>query len=128
METNDVLLSSSISNTGRALLLLDLTMIRVSSAARRDASRSVREENWENEGGRVASPSSTSASRTISADDVEVFEAKVNAMEGTLASDFANGKVGTRYNTYAHRSRVLRQQKAKLDALRASFQTQEQRS
>lgn len=128
METNDVLLYSSICNTGRVLLLLDLPMIRVSSAARRDASRSVREENWENEGGRVAGPSGAIASCAISANDVEVFEAKVNAMESTLASDFAAGRVGTLYNTYAHRSRVLRQQKAKLDALRASFQAQEQRS
>ena len=49
-------------------------------------------------------------------------------MESTLVSDFANGRVGMRYNTYANRSRVLRQQKAKLDALRARFLAQEQRS
>ena len=128
METNDVLLSSSVTRTDRAVLLLDFPMIRVSSAARRDAARSLREDNWENEGGHIASPSSAIASFLISASDVEALEAQVNAMESTLASDFADGRVGMRYNTYAHRSRVLRQQKAKLDVLRASFQAQEQQS
>jgi hypothetical protein len=103
-------------------------MIRVSSAARRDAARSLREDNWENEGGHIASPSSAIASFLISASDVEALEAQVNAMESTLASDFADGRVGMRYNTYAHRSRVLRQQKAKLNVLRASSRAQEQQS
>lgn len=128
METNDVLLSSSVTRTDRAVLSLDFPMIRVSSAARRDAARSLREDNWENEGGHIASPSSAIASFLISASDVEALEAQVNAMESTLASDFADGRVGMRYNTYAHRSRVLRQQKAKLDVFRASFQAQEQQS
>jgi hypothetical protein len=128
METNDVLLSSSVTRTGRAVLSLDFPMIRVSSAARRDAARSLREDNWENEGGHIASPSSAIASFLISASDVEALEAQVNAMESTLASDFADGRVGMRYNTYAHRSRVLRQQKAKLNVLRASSRAQEQQS
>lgn len=128
METNDVLLSSSVTRTGRAVLSLDFPMIRVSSAARRDAARSLREDNWENEGGHIASPNSAAASFFISASDVEALEAQVNAMESTLASDFADGRVGMRYNTYAHRSHVLRQQKAKLNVLRASFQAQEQQS
>ena len=128
METNDVLLSSGVTRTGRAVLSLDFPMIRVSSAARRDAARSLREDNWENEGGHIASPSSAIASFLISASDVEALEAQVNAMESTLASDFADGRVGMRYNTYAHRSRVLRQQKAKLNVLRASFRAQEQQS
>lgn len=128
METNDVLLSSSVTRTGRAVLSLDFPMIRVSSAARRDAARSLREDNWENEGGHIASPSSAIASFLISASDVEALEAQVNAMESTLASDFADGRVGMRYNAYAHRSRVLRQQKAKLNVLRASSRAQEQQS
>ena len=49
-------------------------------------------------------------------------------MEISLAIDFANGRVGTRYNSYAHRSRVLRQQKAKLQAMRVIDQSQEQQS
>ena len=128
METNDVLLPSSVTRTDRAILSLDFPMIRVSSAARRDAARSLREDNWENEGGHVASPSPAIASCVISANDVEALEAQVNAMESTLASDFAGGRVGMRYNTYAHRSRVLRQQKAKLNVLRASSRAQEQQS
>lgn len=66
------------------------------------------------------------ASSVISASDVEGLEAQVRLMESTLASDFGDGRVGMRYNTYAYRSRVLRQQRAKLDALRARFQAQEQ--
>jgi len=103
-------------------------MIRVSSAARRDAARFLREDNWENEGGRLAGVRPAIAPSAISAGDVEVLAAQVNAMESTLVSDFADGRVGMRYSTYAHRSRVLRQQKAKLDALRARFQAQEQGS
>ena len=127
METNDVLLSSTVTSTGRAVLSLDFSMIRVSSAARRDAARSLREDNWENEGGHLAGARPVIACCAISANG-EALEAQVNALESTLASDFADGRVGMRYNTYAHRSRVLRQQKAKLDALRASFQAQEQQS
>ncbi|OJY68600.1 MAG: hypothetical protein BGP16_04965 [Sphingobium sp. 66-54] len=100
-------------------------MIRVSSAARRDAARSLREDNWENEGGLLAGARIAIVSPVISASDVEGLEAQVHFMESTLASDFGDGRIGMRYNTYAYRSRVLRQQKAKLDALRARFQAQE---
>ena len=124
METNDVFLCRTVTGTGRAVLSLDLPMIRFSSAARHDATRSLREDNWENEGGHLAGARPAIASCAISTNDVEALEARVNAMESTLASDFADGRVGMRYNTYAHRSRVLRQQKAKLDVLRASFQAQ----
>jgi len=51
-------------------------------------------------------------------------------MASTLSRDFADGRVGTRYNTYAHRSRVFRQLTAKLDSMRehkAGFEAQEQR-
>ena len=93
-------ISSTVASTGKGPLRLDLPIIPTSGAARRDAA--------------------------ISTSDVETLEALVRDMEGTLASDFANGRVGMRYNTYAHRSRVLRQQKARLDVLRASVQSQEQ--
>lgn len=52
---------------------------------------------------RIASPSFAIASFLTSASDVEAFEAQANAMESTLASDFADGRVGMRYHTYAHR-------------------------
>lgn len=128
METNDVLLSSIVTSTGRAVLPLDLPMIRVSKAARRDAARALSEDNWENEGGHLAGARPAFASSAISASDVDALETQVNAMESTLASDFADGKAGMRYNTYAHRSRVLRQEKAKLDVLRARFQAQGQKT
>lgn len=120
-------LFTPVTNTGKGAIPFDLPVILASSDLRGDPSRCLREDNWENEGGHLAAAKLVIASSAISAGDVEVLAAQVNVMESTLASDFANGRVGTRYNTYAHRSRVLRQQKAKLDALRASFLAQEQR-
>lgn len=119
-------LFTPVKSTDKAAFPFDLPVIPVSSDLRGDPARCLREDNWENEGGHLAAAKLVIASSAISAGDVEVLAAQVNVMESTLASDFANGRVGTRYNTYAHRSRVLRQQKAKLDALRASFLAQEQ--
>lgn len=119
-------LSSSITSTDRAELPLNLPMIPQSSGAQGDAARSLREDNWENEGGHVAGAKFPTATPALSASDVETLEAQVRCMESKLASDFADGRVGTRYNTYAHRSRVLRQQKAKLEAAWASVQSREQ--
>lgn len=119
-------LSSSITSTDRAELPLNLPMIPQSSGAQGDAARSLREDNWENEGGHVARAKFPTATPALSASDVETLEAQVRCMESKLASDFADGRVGTRYNTYAHRSRVLRQQKAKLEAAWASVQSREQ--
>lgn len=119
-------LSSSITSTDRADLPLDLPMIPQSSGAQGDAARSLREDNWENEGGHLGAAKLPAATPALSASDVETLEAQVRRMESKLASDFADGRVGTRYNTYAHRSRVLRQQKAKLEAVRAGVQSEEQ--
>jgi len=121
-------LFTAVTSTGRAAFSLGRPMNPVSSDALGDPARSLREDNWENEGGHLSAARPVIASCAISASDVEVLAAQVNVMESTLASDFANGRVGTRYNSYAHRSRVLRQQKAKLDALRARFLVQEQQS
>lgn len=121
------LISSTVTGAGKTFLPPDLPIISVSSSVRRDAARSLREDNWENEGGHLAGTKRLIASLALSATDVETLEAQVRLMESTLSSDFANGQLGMRYNTYAHRSRVLRQQKAKLDAMRGSFQAQEQR-
>lgn len=120
-------LFTTVTSIGKAAFPLDLPVIPVSNDLRVDPARCLREDNWENEGGHLAAARFVIASSAISAGDIEVLAAQVNVMESTLASDFANGRVGTRYNTYAHRSRVLRQQKTKLDALRASFLAQEQR-
>ena len=104
------LLSGTFTSTGRVLPPLDLPIIPLSSDARHDSARSLREESWENEGGHLAGAKPAIASSAIS------------------ASDFANGRVGTRYNSYAHRSRVLRQQKAKLKAMRVTDQSLEEQS
>jgi len=119
---------TTVTSTGRAVFPLDLPRIPASNDARGDPTRSLREDSWENEGGHLAGARPAIASSAISAKDIDTLEAQVNAMESTLVSEFANGRVGTRYNTYTHRSRVLRQQKAKLDALRARFLAQEQPS
>jgi hypothetical protein len=120
-------LLTSVTSTGKTAFPLDLPVFPVSRDLRGNPAQCLREDNWENEGGHLATARLVIASSAISAGDVEVLTAQVNVMESTLASEFANGRVGTRYNTYAHRSRVLRQQKAKLDALRASSLAQEQR-
>jgi len=103
-------------------------MIPQSSGAQGDAARSLREDNWENEGGHVAGARTGLASSVPSASGIERLEVQVRVMEITLASDFANGRVGLHHNTYAHRSRVLHQQEAKLNALRANFLAQRQPS
>jgi len=46
--------------------------------------------------------------------------AEVRRMADTLYADVANGRVGTRSNTFEHRSRVLRQLAAKTYVLPAA--------
>lgn len=121
-------LSGIVTSTGRADLSLDLPMTPQSSGAGGDAARSLREDNWENEGGHLAAARPTISSSAVLASDIDILEAQVSFMESALAGDFANGRIGMRYNSYAHRSRVLRQQQARLDALRAIFLAQEQPS
>ena len=85
------------------------------------ATASLDEDGWENEGGNLAGGSPASRSPPHSVSEVEAFEIQVRSMETTLASDFAGGRIGQRYNTYEHRSRVLRQQQAKLDEMRGGL-------
>lgn len=99
----------------------------VSSDMRVGPTRCLREDDWENEGRLLVGEKPLVASPAILAGDVEVLVAQVNGLERRLSSEYADGRVGTRYNTYAHRSRVLSRQKTKLDALRSSFLAQEQR-
>jgi hypothetical protein len=40
---------------------------------------------------------------------------RVNEMDRALADDFAEGRVGTRWNSFQHRSRVIRQGRQKLE-------------
>lgn len=89
--------------------------------ARHSADRFWAEESWENEGGHLPGFRSVKPSTAVLpllASETESLAMQIRTMEATFSRDFANGRVGTRYNTYEHRSRVLRQLTAKLDALR----------
>jgi hypothetical protein len=85
------------------------------------ATLSLDKDGWENEGGNLVGVAPASGDSAHSVSEVEAFEAQVRSMEATLASDFAGGRIGKRYNTYEHRSRVLRQQQAKLDEMRGGL-------
>ena len=52
--------------------------------------------------------------------DLAALDDQVARMSGTLSCDFTNGSVGQRYNTYEHRTRVLRQLTARRDFVRAA--------
>lgn len=75
-------------------------------------------ERWENEGGNLlVAPLSTPTGHR-SAKEADALEAALHDMTQALSRDFSEGRVGTRYNSYAHRSRVLRQLTARLLAMR----------
>ena len=68
-------------------------------------------DNWLNEGGRL----STSAGAGMK--DLPALPSEADAlrdMGALFISDFASGRVGQHHNTFQHRSRILRQLKAKL--------------
>ena len=79
------------------------------------------EESWGNEGG--STPDRDGADRRAAtpapdAGEVERLTARIGVMAGRLNSDFANGRVGERHNSFAHRSRLLSQLTAVRDAIR----------
>lgn len=85
------------------------------------------QESWENEGGHLLGKGGEGESQlpavtAFACDETERLTADVHLMKRALLSDFANGRIGSRYNTYEHRSRVLRQLIAELDAVNADFQ------
>ena len=51
-------------------------------------------------------------------DKADALEATLRDMADTLSSDFVDGRVGKRHNTFEHRSRVLRQLTARLARMR----------
>lgn len=75
-------------------------------------------ENWENEGGYFPRFPSLQNSATTVVTDPDPLATEIDRLTKTLASDFANGRVGKRYNTYQHRSRVIRQLTACRTAMR----------
>lgn len=78
-------------------------------------------DRWEGEGGLVPgtvparSPQATISASTT--DQADAFACQVILVGRNLASDYADGRVGTRYNTFQHRSRVLSQMRAQLAAM-----------
>ena len=69
------LLSGTVTSTGRVLRPLDLPIIPLSSDAQHDFARSLREDSWENEGGRLADARPAITSSVISAGDVDRLQA-----------------------------------------------------
>lgn len=104
----------------------DLSYAPKFSDQRNFSTRSQGVENWENEGGNLAAASSDTSKSDISAGEIASLATEVALLDSKLASDFANGRVGTRLNSYQHRARVLRQQKAQLQSLQAKFKAQQQ--
>lgn len=51
--------------------------------------------------------------------EADALEIALADMIATFSSDFVNGRIGARHNTYGHRSRILRQMTEKLVAMRA---------
>ena len=64
--------------------------------------------------GRFATTSAVSPSGS----EADALEAALVDMTATFCSDFANGLVGQRHNTYGHRSRILRQMSGRLTVMR----------
>jgi len=110
----------------KAAMLLAPPADLTSVAAPHDDSRSRGEDNWENEGGHLARRKSKEESLSPSASEIDSLETQVNLSASKLVDDFARGRVGMRYNTYAHRARVLRLQRAELAAMRACLHESEQ--
>lgn len=84
-------------------------------------------DSWENEGGHLLGQGSEDASplpamKAFASDESECLAAEVQVMKRALLNDLASGRMGSRYNTYEHRARVLRQLSARLNAVKADLQ------
>ena len=62
---------------------------------------------------------SLTTARDVAPSEADALEVALEDMTVALSSDFVNGGVGQRYNTYEHRSRVLRQMTETLTTMRA---------
>lgn len=59
-----------------------------------------------------------SAVRRARAEEIETLTDQVRSMDHRLRRDFIDGRIGKRHHMFEHRSRVLRQQEARLRAMR----------
>jgi len=71
-------------------------------------------ENWDNEGGHHADAHAGSADGDGSA--VAMRWDRLRFSESKLTKDFVDGTIGISHNTFAHRLRYLRQDRARLRA------------
>ena len=113
-----------LSVTREAVLPISLPIVSMSVDARRDIDPISAEDSWESEGGslsRSADAGRLAGAPVSTSGELASLTAQIDLMASVLSGDFIDGRVGTRYNTYAHRSRVLRQQRAKLDAMCARW-------
>lgn len=77
-------------------------------------------EKWENEGGSIRHPTTSlqsSASPPSQHEKAKDLAERICSMSDQLFHDFADGRVGQRFNTYEHRSRVIRRMTAELRML-----------
>lgn len=77
-------------------------------------------ESWENEGGNLLVALRPTPTGDRSAREADALATGLRDMTQALSRDFSEGRVGARYNSYAHRSRVLRQLAARLLTMRDS--------
>jgi hypothetical protein len=83
---------------------------RISPIATPDEGPAV--ESWENEGGQFPELHGVAINPTdvsLAAAEGPASRDALVAMRAKFAADFANGLMGQRYNTFEHRSRILRQ-------------------
>ena len=52
--------------------------------------------------------------------EFDALEQQVFAMEKEMGTRYSEGRMGTKHNTYEHRSRLIRQARGRLHDLRAS--------
>ncbi len=71
-------------------------------------------ERWENEGGKVSAPPIFFAGNPLRTGERVLLTDRVARTNATFAADFADGRMGTRHNTFQHRARVLRQMRTRL--------------
>lgn len=89
----------------------------IGARSKSQAERQSAVENWENEGGYFPEFAPLRNTSALVIAEPDQLAAEIDQLTKALASDFANGRVGKRYSTYQHRSRVIRQLKASRAAI-----------
>ncbi len=94
---------------------------RVPSALGRRKNLAPEIDRWEDEGGFVCGTAPVRDPRAVmsssTAEKAEALASQVSLVARVLASDYAEGRVGTRHNSFQHRSRALLQMSAQLEGM-----------